>query len=96
MAAPVHRDDAVTAEVTKRRTLPERMKISLISVAALPDDAKPGAKPTDADFARAEVEANDISEALKGGAGEFFEKPYQDQALLDAIHSAIQRDARSE
>ncbi len=61
-------DDAVTAEVTKRRTLPERLKISLISVAALPDDAKPGAKPTDADFARAEGEANDISEALKGGA----------------------------
>jgi len=61
-------DDAVSAEVTKRQTLLERMKISLISIAALPDDAKPGAKPTDADFARAEGEANEIDEALKGGA----------------------------
>jgi parvulin-like peptidyl-prolyl isomerase len=61
-------DDAVTTEVTKRRTLPERMKISLISVAALPDDAKPGAKPTDADFTRAQGEANDISAELNGGA----------------------------
>lgn len=61
-------DDVLSAEVAKRKTLNERAKISLISVAALPADAKPGAKPTDADFTRAEAEANDIAEALKGGA----------------------------
>ena len=61
-------DDALSAEVTRRKTLPERLRISLISVAALPGDAKPGAKPTDADFTRAEGEANDIAAALKGGA----------------------------
>jgi len=61
-------DDALAAEITRRKTLPERLRLSLITIAALPDDAKPGAKPTDADFARAEGEANDIAEALKGGA----------------------------
>jgi parvulin-like peptidyl-prolyl isomerase len=61
-------EDALTAEVTRRQTLPERLKLSLITVEALPADAKPGAKPTDADFARAEGEANDIADAIKGGA----------------------------
>ena len=31
-------------------------------------------------------------EAMKGGAVEFLTKPFRDQALLDAIHKAIQRD----
>jgi parvulin-like peptidyl-prolyl isomerase len=60
--------EAVSAEVTKRQTVPERLKLSLITVDALPDDAKPDAKPTDADWARAESEINDIMEAIEGGA----------------------------
>jgi len=31
-------------------------------------------------------------EAMKGGAVEFLTKPFRDQALLDAIHKAIQQD----
>src|SRR6516225_3195097 len=31
-------------------------------------------------------------EAMKAGAVEFLTKPFRDQALLDAIHKAIQRD----
>lgn len=61
-------DEALTAEVTRRQTLPERLKISLITVEALPGDAKPGDKPTDDDFARAAGEANEIADAIKGGA----------------------------
>jgi parvulin-like peptidyl-prolyl isomerase len=61
-------DEAISAEVTARQTLGERLKLSLITVAALPTDAKPGATPTDADWARAEGEINDILAAIKGGA----------------------------
>jgi parvulin-like peptidyl-prolyl isomerase len=61
-------DDAVSAEVTARQTLGERLKLSLITVAAQPADAKPGDTPTDADWARAEGEINDILEAIRGGA----------------------------
>jgi parvulin-like peptidyl-prolyl isomerase len=61
-------DKAVSAEVTKRQTIPERLKLSIITVAALPKDAASGAKPTDADWARAEKEINDIATAIKGGA----------------------------
>ncbi|MBA3688569.1 MAG: peptidylprolyl isomerase [Chloroflexi bacterium] len=61
-------DEAVSAEVTKRQTVPERLKLSIITVAALPKDAASGAKPTDADWARAEKEINDIAAAIKGGA----------------------------
>ena len=61
-------DEAVSAEVTKRETVPDRLKLSIITVAALPGDAKPGAKPTDADWTRAEGEINDIAAAIKGGA----------------------------
>jgi FixJ family two-component response regulator len=32
-------------------------------------------------------------QAMKAGAVEFLTKPFRDQALLDAIHLAIQRDA---
>ena len=31
-------------------------------------------------------------EAMKGGAVEFLTKPFRDQALLDAIHKAVQQD----
>lgn len=61
-------DEAMSAEVTKRQAMPERLKLSIITVAALPSDAKPGAKPTDADWAQAEGEINDIADAIKGGA----------------------------
>jgi parvulin-like peptidyl-prolyl isomerase len=61
-------NEAVTAELTKRETVPERLKLSIITVAALPSDAKTGAKPTDADWTRAEGEINDIVAAIKGGA----------------------------
>ena len=61
-------DEAVSAEVTKRQTVPERLKLSLITVDALPSDAEPGDEPTDADWARAEAEMNDIVEAIEGGA----------------------------
>jgi two-component system response regulator FixJ len=33
--------------------------------------------------------------AIKGGAADFLEKPFNDQVLLDAIHSALERDAES-
>jgi parvulin-like peptidyl-prolyl isomerase len=61
-------NEAVSAEVTKRENVPDRLKLSIITVAALPSDAKPGAKPTDADWTRAEGEINDIAAAIKGGA----------------------------
>ncbi len=61
-------DAAVSAEVTRRQSLSERLKLSLIAVAALPKDAQPGATPTDADWARAEAEINDILQQITGGA----------------------------
>ncbi len=61
-------DKAVSAEVTKRQSVPERIKLSIITTTALPSDAPSGAKPTDADWARAEKEINDIADAIKGGA----------------------------
>lgn len=61
-------DEALSAEVTKRETLPERLKLSIIRVLARPDDAKPGVATTDADWARAEGEINDIADAIRGGA----------------------------
>ena len=32
--------------------------------------------------------------ALKGGAADFIEKPFNQQAFLDSVHRAIERDAR--
>jgi parvulin-like peptidyl-prolyl isomerase len=61
-------DADVSAEATKRETLPERVKLSVITVTALPDNAATGAKPTDADWARAEADAKAILADLKGGA----------------------------
>lgn len=34
-------------------------------------------------------------EAMKAGAVEFLTKPYRDQALLDAVHHALERDRRA-
>jgi parvulin-like peptidyl-prolyl isomerase len=60
----------VSAEVTRRESLPERLKLSLITILALPDGATAGAVPSDADRARAEADAKAIVAALKGG-GDF-------------------------
>ena len=59
---------AVSAEVRRRQTLVERLKVSIISVNALPKDAATGAKPTDADWARAETDIKAILDEIKGGA----------------------------
>ena len=56
------------AEITRRQSLQERMKLSVISVAALPDDATVGDTPTEADWARAEAEAGAIFAELQAGA----------------------------
>ena len=61
-------DAAVGSDVTRRQTLSERLKLSLITVAALPKGAAAGAKPTDADWARAKTDSNDILKQLQGGA----------------------------
>ena len=63
-------DDQVSTELSRRQTLAERLKLSLIVVLALPSDAKPGDKPTDADWARAKAEIDDIVTQLRGG-GDF-------------------------
>ena len=56
------------AEITRRQSLQERMKLSVISVNVLPDDATIGDTPTDADWARAEAEAGAIFAELQAGA----------------------------
>jgi len=56
------------AEITRRQSLQERMKLSVISVNALPDDAEAGDTPTEADWARAEAEAGAIFAELQAGA----------------------------
>jgi len=61
-------DAAVSAEVTRRQTLGERLNVSLITVAALPTGAKPGDQPTDADWARALADIKAIADQIKGGA----------------------------
>jgi len=58
----------VSAEVTSRQTLAERVKLSIIAIRALPEGAAAGTEPTDADWARAEDEINAILEDLRGGA----------------------------
>ncbi|MGZ8563339.1 MAG: peptidylprolyl isomerase [Candidatus Limnocylindria bacterium] len=61
-------DAQVSAEVTKRQTLPERLKLSLITVRALPSDAEPDDEPTDADWARAKADIEGIAAQLTDGA----------------------------
>ncbi len=56
------------AEITRRQSLLERIKLSVVSVDALPDDATAGDTPTDADWVRAEGEAGAIFAELQGGA----------------------------
>ncbi len=61
-------DAEIDAEKTLRQTLNARQKLSLITVAALPDGAAATDKPTDADWARALADATAIYNELKGGA----------------------------
>jgi len=58
----------IDAEKTRRQSLNAREKLSLITVAALPDGAASTDKPTDADWARALADAKTIYSDLKGGA----------------------------
>jgi parvulin-like peptidyl-prolyl isomerase len=59
----------IDAEVDKRRTHPERLKLSLIMVFARPaDDAAAGSEPSDEDWAAAEEKANEIQAEIEGGA----------------------------
>ncbi|HEX9635486.1 MAG TPA: peptidylprolyl isomerase [Candidatus Limnocylindria bacterium] len=59
----------IDAEVEKRLTLPERLKLSLIMVLARPaEDAAAGSEPTEDDWAAAEEEANQILAEIEGGA----------------------------
>lgn len=63
-------DAEVDTRVAQQRTLPARLKLSLISLSALPADAKAGATPTDAQRAAAEKEAKDLVAQLRSG-GDF-------------------------
>jgi parvulin-like peptidyl-prolyl isomerase len=62
-------DGDIDAEVEERRTIPERLKLSLIMVQARPaEDAAAGSEPTDDDWAVAERTANEIMAEIEGGA----------------------------
>lgn len=71
-AAPKYRiqvtDAQVTAEIANRESLPERVKLSVITINALPKDAQADATPTDADWARAKTDIDAVAAQLKGGA----------------------------
>jgi parvulin-like peptidyl-prolyl isomerase len=59
----------IEAEVDKRRTIPERLKLSLIMVRPRPaEDAAAGSEPTDDDWAAAEETASEILAEIEGGA----------------------------
>lgn len=60
----------VSAEVTRRQTLAERLKLSVITILALPSDATSTDVPTDADWARAKAEIDAIVAQL-GDGGDF-------------------------
>lgn len=60
-------DEEIDAEVATRQTLPARIQVSIIAIDALPEDAASGDEPTEADFARAEEEANAIRSRLDDG-----------------------------
>jgi len=63
-------EDEIDAEVAVRQTLSARVRLSMIAVNALPVDAPVGTEPTEADFARAEGEADDLRAELDAG-GDF-------------------------
>jgi parvulin-like peptidyl-prolyl isomerase len=63
-------DQEIDDKIAEQRALPLRLKLSYISLSALPADAAAGATPTDAQWAAVEKEANDIVSQLRGG-GDF-------------------------
>jgi parvulin-like peptidyl-prolyl isomerase len=60
-------DAAVDKEVANRTTLPFQVQLSIITVNALPANAKATAKPTAAQWAAAEKQANALLADLKSG-----------------------------
>lgn len=61
-------DAEIDAEIHERATTPERVRLSVITLNALPEDAEPGTEPTEEHFARALDEAETVLEMLRGGA----------------------------
>lgn len=60
-------DDEVDAGIAERHTLQERTRAQLILVNGLPDDAEPGAEPTDAQLSAAREEAEAAIARIEGG-----------------------------
>jgi parvulin-like peptidyl-prolyl isomerase len=61
-------DQEIDKSIADQRRLPLRLKLSVISLSALPADAKAGAKPTDAQWAAVDKEAQQLVDQLRGGA----------------------------
>ena len=60
-------DDEVDAGIAERHTLQERIRAQLILVNGLPDDAEPGAEPTDEQLSAAREEAEAAIGRIEGG-----------------------------
>ena len=60
-------DPEVDAALAERATTPEEVRLSIIAVNAAPDDAEPGAAPSEADFERALADARAILGRLRSG-----------------------------
>ena len=60
-------NDAIDKEVANRTTLPFQVQLSIITVNALPANSSATAKPTAAQWAAAEKQANSLLADLKGG-----------------------------
>jgi parvulin-like peptidyl-prolyl isomerase len=63
-------DQEIDAKIAEQRALPLRLKLSYISLSALPADAEADATPTDAQWAAVEKQANEIVSQLRAG-GDF-------------------------
>lgn len=63
-------DKEIDDKIAEQKHLPLRLKLSVISLSALPADAKADAKATDAQWAAAEKSAKDLAEQLRNG-GDF-------------------------
>ena len=61
-------DADIAAEVARRQTLRARVLLSVITIPALPDGAKPTDTPTDADWLAAKARATDVFGLLTAGA----------------------------
>ncbi len=60
----------IDAKIAELRKVPLRLKLSLITLSAVPADATPGSKATDAQWAAVEKQAQEIVSQLRGG-GDF-------------------------